>query len=316
MSALSTISGSAPVDLERLRSSQSATVDTEKARLSKATKEFESFFLYYMLKTMRETLTSESGSAETPLGGGMGKETYQQMFDMEISRHVVRGDNRSLSGMLYKSMEKLVEARFKADQGKTEGVQPKVFGVITQPATPMSLKINETAIALPKQELFRPLERTTKPAFSPISAHRIIHTSKDPIQTQFGRIIAEAARENQLDSKLIHSVIKAESNGDPNAVSRAGAKGLMQLADSTSTDLGVRNPFDPRANVFGGAKYLRTLMNRFNGDLRLALAAYNAGPATVDKHGGVPPFQETHDYIDRVTTYLRKSSIDEVDPLK
>jgi soluble lytic murein transglycosylase-like protein len=316
MSALSPTSGSPPVDLDRLRSSQSATLDTEKARLRKATKEFESFFLYYMLKTMRETLTNESASAEAPLSGGMGKETYQQMFDMEISRHVVRGDNRSLSAMLYKSMEKLVEARFKADQGKTEASAPKVSGTIHQPAPPLPLKTAEPAIVLPKQSPFRPVERTTQSNFAPIAAIRTIQTKTDPIQAQFGDIIAEAARENQLDSALIHSVIKAESNGDPNAISRAGAKGLMQLADSTSTDLGVANPFDPRANVFGGAKYLRTLINRFKGDLRLALAAYNSGPAMVDKHGGVPPFRETRDYIDRVTTYLRETSFGESSPLK
>lgn len=316
MSALSPTSGSPPVNLDRLRSAQSATVDTEKARLRKATKEFESFFLYYMLKTMRETLTDESASTEAPLGGGMGKETYQQMFDMEISRHVVRGDNRSLSAMLYKSMEKLVEARFKANQGKTETSSPKVSGTIHQPASPMPLRTAEPAIALPKQMPFRPVERKTQPTFAPIAAFRTVQTKSDPIQAQFGDIIAEAARENHLDSALIHSVIKAESNGDPLAISRAGAKGLMQLADSTSTDLGVINPFDPRANVLGGAKYLRTLLNRFKGDLRLTLAAYNAGPATVDKHGGVPPFRETHDYIDRVTTYLRVSTPGESGPLK
>jgi soluble lytic murein transglycosylase-like protein len=110
-------------------------------------------------------------------------------------------------------------------------------------------------------------------------------------------------------------VIKAESNGDSQAVSPAGAKGLMQLADSTATELGVNNPFDPRANVLGGSRYLRTLLDRF-GDLRLALAAYNAGPATVERHGGVPPFRETHDYITRVTSYLQEIEKDQPTPLK
>ena len=87
----------------------------------------------------------------------------------------------------------------------------------------------------------------------------------------------------------------------------------MQLADSTASDLGVDDPFDPKANVFGGSKYLRALLNRF-GDLRLALAAYNAGPRTVERHGGVPPIQETQDYITRVTNYLKATQKDEPGP--
>jgi soluble lytic murein transglycosylase-like protein len=296
-----------PTDLDRLRNSNPTTIEAEKARLRKTTKEFESFFLYYMLKTMRETLTSDATAQETPLGGSMGKDTYQQMFDMEISRQMVRGGNRSLSEMLYKSMEKLVEARYEATEraGLENASGPQATSVTR--SKPIELHPNRKPVAIDNSLQFKAVKQTGKPDFAPITSRRAIKVS-DPIKSRFGKIITQAAEETNLKPALIHSVIKAESNGDPYAVSDAGAKGLMQLADSTARDLGVRNPFDPKANVMGGAKYLRTLIDKYKGNLRLALAAYNAGPGTVERHGGVPPFKETHDYIQRVTTYLRNSA--------
>jgi soluble lytic murein transglycosylase-like protein len=117
---------------------------------------------------------------------------------------------------------------------------------------------------------------------------------------RYGRMIDRAASEHNLDSALIAAVIQTESSGDPRAVSKAGAKGLMQLRDGTAREMGVKNSLDPEANIRGGSRYLRRMLDRF-GDLSLALAAYNAGPGTVERHGGVPPFKETRDYIVRVT---------------
>ncbi len=315
MSEIFPTSGAPPTDLERLRNTQPATLDAEKARLKKTTKEFESFFLYYMLKTMRETLTSDATAKDAPLGGSMGKDTYQQMFDMEISRQMVRGGNRSLSEMLYNSMEKLVTARYKATE--TGNGNPVVGPPKADEARRTPIDLNPTPQAVPVQESLhlKAVKRSDKPNFAPIASRRTI-TVTDPINSRFGKIISQAAQETNLKPSLIHSVIKAESGGDPYAVSGAGAKGLMQLADSTARDMGVRNPFDPKANVMGGAKYLRSLMDKYKGNLRLALAAYNAGPGTVEKHGGVPPFKETHDYIQRVTTYLRDSTGRGNGPLK
>lgn len=119
--------------------------------------------------------------------------------------------------------------------------------------------------------------------------------------TALSAIVAQEAARTKVPSRLLMAVIKTESAGDPSAVSRAGAEGLMQLMPSTSLEYGVANPFDPAANVAGGARYLRTLLDRYRGDLKLALAAYNAGPGTVDAAHGVPAFLETRAYVARVT---------------
>lgn len=115
--------------------------------------------------------------------------------------------------------------------------------------------------------------------------------------------IAEAAKEHGLSDKLIRAVIDAESSGNQDAVSPAGAIGLMQLMPGTAADLGV-NPYDPRDNVRGGAKYLRQMLDRYGGDVQMALAAYNAGPAAVDKHQGIPPYKETQEYVQKIVKAL------------
>lgn len=113
-------------------------------------------------------------------------------------------------------------------------------------------------------------------------------------------LIEDAANQNNIDPALLHSIVQAESGYDVNARSRAGALGLTQLMPATAASLGVTNPFDAAQNLNGGAKYLNQLMGRFNGDLSLVLAAYNAGPGAVQKYGGVPPYNETRAYVQKV----------------
>ena len=114
------------------------------------------------------------------------------------------------------------------------------------------------------------------------------------------QILSSAGVQHNVNVDLLASVVKAESGGNPHAVSRAGAKGLMQLMPQTASDLGVADSFRPGDNVRGGATYLDALLTRYHDNLALALAAYNAGPAAVDKYHGIPPYRETRVYVARV----------------
>jgi soluble lytic murein transglycosylase-like protein len=131
-------------------------------------------------------------------------------------------------------------------------------------------------------------------------------------QAPFGELIESAARKYAVDADLVFSVIVAESNFNPRAVSRRGARGLMQLLPSTAARLGVRDIFDPAQNIDGGTRYLRDLLALYRGDLVLTLAAYNAGPGAVQRYGRVPPYNETISYVRaiRKTYALRKNKSD------
>jgi soluble lytic murein transglycosylase-like protein len=123
---------------------------------------------------------------------------------------------------------------------------------------------------------------------------------------QFDPIIADASKKYGIDAPLIKAVIKAESDFDPNAISNKGARGLMQIMPMNYRLLNVENPFDPNQSIEAGARYLRDMLDRYSGSLNLSLAAYNAGPGAVDRHGGVPPYPETTEYIERVLRYYER----------
>ncbi len=148
----------------------------------------------------------------------------------------------------------------------------------------------------------------------PSTATELSHEAKEPQgmgDDQKSRIrasIRRAAERYRLPPTLIEAVVQAESDYDVRAVSPAGAQGLMQLMPATAKELGVSDPFDIDQNIHGGARYLRSMLNRFQGDLELALKAYNAGPGTVARFNGRVPYAETRQYVQRVMTYARRLS--------
>lgn len=159
-------------------------------------------------------------------------------------------------------------------------------------------------------------KKTAAPSYPTINELARLHSAGlRSLQEQFGvsdhqkinNTIVKASQKYDLPVNLIKGVIRAESNFQVKAVSRAGAQGLMQLMPDTARELGVNNPFSIEENIDGGSRYLRKMLDSFGGDLKLALAAYNAGPQAVIKYGGkVPPYRETQQYVNRVLGFIRQ----------
>ena len=166
------------------------------------------------------------------------------------------------------------------------------------------------AMSLPSQ--------VSKPSRVDVStSEAFVSTSEDfrplPATIAYNDAIAEAADLYKLDPNLIRAIIRAESAFNPFAVSRAGAQGLMQLMPAVSEELNVLDPFDPRQNIFGGARYLRWLLDRNDGNLDLAVASYNAGPGAVDRYNGIPPYRETRSYVKKVNLFLKNAKASQSD---
>ena len=160
--------------------------------------------------------------------------------------------------------------------------------------------------------------RATADIYKFVDSNGVVHFTNIPTRNNYkfymkeegdrsivGELIGHYAAMYDLEPALVRAVIKVESNFDANSVSHKGAQGLMQLIPETARDMQVDNPFSPEDNIRGGIRYLRLMLDQFNGDVELALAAYNAGPGTVRRHQGIPPFEETRNYVERVKKYLQ-----------
>jgi Rod binding domain-containing protein len=240
----------------------------DKEKLAKAAKDFESLMTSMMLKEMTKS-TSGGMFGEESFGG----DVFDTMFESEMAKYMTSSKNLGVAKMLYKKITgedlpdvKPVEKVLKNNAGAEQ--------IKTKPISGNSPKVTPSAEAIKRID-------------------------------RYEDIINDAAKAYGVDANLIKSVIMAESAGNSKAVSSAKAKGLMQLIDSTAADMGVKNVWDPKQNIYGGTKYLSEMLRQYNGDVELALAGYNAGPGNVDKYNGVPPFNETRKYITRVTGYLK-----------
>lgn len=166
------------------------------------------------------------------------------------------------------------------------------------------------------------LAGTAAPSFADIyryvDASGVVHFTNTPTSPRYNvylrqggyrsldKVISHYSRKFGLEEALVQAVIKVESNFNPTVVSKKGACGLMQLIPETAREMLVNDPMDIEENVRGGCRYLRHMLNRFDEDLDLALAAYNAGPGAVTRYRGIPPYDETRNYVKRVKTYLQQ----------
>lgn len=150
------------------------------------------------------------------------------------------------------------------------------------------------------QNVLDAISKWSNDTTSATAATSVIQAGSSKISHNYEDIVKRASLKYGVPEKLISSVIKHESNFNNSVVSSAGAVGLMQLMPVTAKYVGVTDRTDPEQNIMGGTKYLSMMLKKYNGDLRLALAAYNAGPGNVDKYGGVPPFKETQNYLKKV----------------
>lgn len=239
--------------------------EQEKSKIAKASKDFESLLSSMMIKSM----TKSTGGL---LGGGeYGGEVFDMIFTQQLAEQMTNSSGYGIAEKIYRSVtgEQLPDSGIKALQHR-----PVQFHG----------DIKKSAEGVPG----------VQPSNSSLKRlHR------------FDPIINDAARRHGVSPNLVRSIILAESAAKERAVSKANAKGLMQLMDATAKDMGVNNSFDPKQNIEGGTKYISKMLQKYGGNVKHALAAYNAGPANVDKYNGIPPFQETQNYVPRVLGYLK-----------
>jgi len=188
-------------------------------------------------------------------------------------------------------------------------------GVLVAPAqATMYTFVDDSGVVhfsnVPGDPKYQPVSRQHRPGAVLTANGRVLIPGRaagwTPDPDSFDTVIRAAANQFQVDPRLVKSVIRAESNFDCLAVSRKGALGLMQLMPQTADDMEVHDPFNPQDNITGGTRYLRKMLGLFNGNLRLALAAYNAGPNRVIKLGRVPGFKETEDYVHKVQLFYEE----------
>ena len=194
-------------------------------------------------------------------------------------------------------------AAFKAADDQIKLTMPN-GGSILVPLTRIDRIIDDEIIT---PEIVAEVKKIVEEGVFPRRSWRFTETSGPIFRSKYDAVIVEAARKFDVDAALVSAVIKAESDFNPRELSDKGARGLMQLMPATASRFGVTNSFDPVENIYAGTRYLRWLLQTFDGNADLAVAAYNAGEGNVWKYNGVPPFRETVTYINRIARNIRKA---------
>lgn len=222
-----------------------------------------------MFSSMIQNLLSSSGQASA-MQRAVQMNNYVNSINSQWTP-VAKPNSEQVTNSKIESFDKVLQA----------GAKAKFGDLLTNPTTRVNAQIyaNTASAESPKSD----------------------YSSK----TKIKELISRVSQKHGVDEKLVNALVKQESGFNPDAKSRVGAMGLMQLMPSTAKGLGVTNPMDPEQNVEGGVKYLKSMLDKYNGNIILALAAYNAGPGAVDKYDGVPPYKETQNYVKSIlSSYL------------
>ncbi|PID27015.1 MAG: hypothetical protein CR982_07515 [Candidatus Cloacimonadota bacterium] len=211
----------------------------------------------------------KSTSIESSFGKGAGGAFFKDMYNNQLSSDIVKQSPSGIAGTMYKQLT---------------GEDLDISG---------------------ENEIFDGMRKLNRDDYLRINRKNIEIKTPLSMTKRYSKFIDSYSEKIGVDSALVKSIVLNESGGDYRAVSNKGAKGLMQLMDSTAKDLKVSNPFDPYQNLKGGINYLKKMLEKYNNDIDLSLAAYNAGPGNVDKYKGIPPFKETENYVKKVKESIK-----------
>lgn len=285
------------IDLPKNIESVNSIGDTKNAQVKKAAEGFEAIFLNMMMKEMKMPLFGDSNNiSNNSEFNNFGANTLQSYFSMLFAEQIAKtGNGVGIADLIYKQ---LTGKELNSNSGTLPNNQ--VIREKNSDDQPFIDKQQTNALNL---NVKQNIENQ-----SPQNEYKVNGDFLNRVQNRLANYqdsISAASQTYRIPKELIQAVITAESAARPNAVSKAGAKGLMQLMDGTARFLDVKDSFDPNQNIQGGSKYLRQMLDRFGNNLQLALAAYNAGPRNVEKYNGIPPFDETQNYVQRVMHYYQ-----------
>ena len=252
--------------LRRLQYSTDRAAGEE--QLKTVSRQLEALFIRMLMDNMDKTIPKDELT-----GDSQAMDTWKGMFNERVADKVTEQGSIGLADMIYRQLSTQINRHMEVP-----------------PAAPENDNAGNTETS----------RQSARPPVSPPPAPEPVSVPDSPGLDSYRDLIGNISRDQGVDPSLVAAVILQESGGDPRAVSPAGARGLMQLMPGTADSLGVQNVFDPRENIEGGVRYLKELLDRFDGDERLALAAYNAGPGAVSRYRSVPPYPETRDYVKKV----------------